>query len=147
MKRNFLAFLLVIGLLVPSVALGQSVKISGDERKMAEAITADQLSNYLYFVASDAMGGRDTPSYGLDVTAEFLKMNLQRWGFKPAGDNGSYFQRMDMVRSKVDPASTTVAIGGQTLAYGTDFLANANPATVANAQLLFAGSGWLVRSK
>ncbi|HVF47671.1 MAG TPA: hypothetical protein VNA17_08915, partial [Pyrinomonadaceae bacterium] len=89
MKRNFLALLLVIGLLVPSVALGQSVKISGDERKMAEAITADQLSNYLYFVASDAMGGRDTPSYGLDVTAEFLKMNLQRWGFKPAGDNGS----------------------------------------------------------
>ena len=59
--------------------------------KAAQTITAKQLSDYLYFVASDAMEGRDTPSRGLDTTAEFIKMNLSRWGFKPAGDNGTYF--------------------------------------------------------
>ena len=82
MNKKLITFLLVVGILLPTAALGQSVKITSDERKMAEEITAGQLSNYLYFVASDAMGGRDTPSYGLDVTAEFLKMNLQKWGFK-----------------------------------------------------------------
>src|SRR5687768_2813632 len=148
MKRNFLAFLLVIGLLVPSVALGQSVKISGDERKMAEAITADQLSNYLYFVASDAMGGRDTPSYGLDVTAEFLKMNLQRWGFKPAGDNGSFFQKMALVRESVDQAATSVEIGGQKYAYGEDIVRVAGNTTgAASGPVVFAGNGWMITAK
>src|SRR5688572_27598490 len=102
MRKNLFVFLFTIALLLPTVALGQTVKISSDERKMAEAITADQLSNYLYFVASDAMGGRDTPSYGLDVTAEFLKMNLQRWGFKGAGDNGTFFQKIALGRESVD---------------------------------------------
>lgn len=148
MKRNFLAFLLVIGLLVPSVALGQSVKISGDERKMAEAITAEQLSNYLYFVASDAMGGRDTPSYGLDVTAEFLKMNLQRWGFKPAGDNGSFFQKIALVRTAVDTAATTIEVGGQKYSYGEDIVrVSGNTTGPLSGPVVFAGNGWMITSK
>jgi hypothetical protein len=42
------------------------------------------------------MEGRDTPSRGLDTTAKFLAMNLARWGFKPAGDDGSFFQRIEL---------------------------------------------------
>jgi hypothetical protein len=61
------------------------------------------MSSYLYFVASDAMEGRDTPSRGLDVTAEFLKMNLQKWGFKPAGDDGSFLQKIALTRESHRP--------------------------------------------
>lgn len=93
MRKDLFVWILTIALLVPSLAFGQAVKISPAERKMANEITASQLSSYLHFVASDAMGGRDTPSQGLDITAEFLKMNLERWGFKPAGDNGTFFQK------------------------------------------------------
>jgi hypothetical protein len=99
MRKTFLVLFLVTGLLGQTSAFAQSVKITSAERKFAETITANQLSNYLHFVASDAMGGRDTPSQGLDVTAEFIKMNLDRWGFKPAGDNGSFFQQLDLFRS------------------------------------------------
>ena len=87
MRKTLFAFLLAISLLAPSGAFAQAVKITPAEKKLADEITAAQLSSYLHFVASDAMGGRDTPSQGLDITAEFLKMNLQRWGFKGAGDN------------------------------------------------------------
>lgn len=149
MKKTFFVFLLTIALLLPTAAFGQAVKISSDERKMAEAITADQLSNYLYFVASDAMGGRDTPSYGLDVTAEFLKMNLQRWGFKGAGDNGTFFQRMALTRGTIDTAATTVSIGGQSsFAFGTDIVrASGNATGPLTAPVVFVGNGWMVKSK
>lgn len=137
---------MAVALLLPTAALGQTVKITSDERKMAEEITAGQLSNYLYFVASDAMGGRDTPSYGLDVTAEFLKMNLQKWGFKGAGDNGTFFQKMGLRRDAIDPAATSVRIGGESFAYGED-IARASGSGNISAPIVFAGNGWMIKSK
>lgn len=146
MKKTFLTLLLAIGLLSPTVALAQAVKITPAERKMAEEITASQLSNYLYFVASDAMGGRDTPSAGLDVTAEFLKMNLERWGFKGAGDNGGFFQKMALTRESLDPAKTTLEINGQSYVFGDDFYRVSGTGT-ASGQVVFGKDGWLVKSK
>ena len=40
-----------------------------------DTISAAQLRNYLSFIASDEMEGRDTPSRGLDTTAKFIAMN------------------------------------------------------------------------
>src|SRR5258706_11700052 len=59
-----------------------------------DTISAAQLRNYLSFIASDEMEGRDTPSPGLDTTAKFIAINLERWGFKPAGDDGTFFQKI-----------------------------------------------------
>src|SRR6266705_2141017 len=68
----------------------------------ADTITTAQLKDYLSFIASDEMEGRDTPSRGLDTTAKFLAMNLSRWGFKPAGDDGSFFQKIALSRDLID---------------------------------------------
>src|SRR5438105_14931492 len=88
-----------------------------------ETISANQLKNYLYFIASDEMEGRDTPSRGLDTTAQYLASQLSRWGLKQAGDNGTYFQRIALRRNKLDPAQTHVEFNNQTFNYGEDFLA------------------------
>src|SRR5678816_4604016 len=124
----------------------QAVRITSAERKIAEGITADQMSSYLYFVASDAMEGRDTPSRGLDVTAEFIKMNLQKWGFKPAGDNGSFLQKIALTRERIDPAKTTLKINGQSYALNEDFY-RASGSGAVSGPLVFAKDGWLVKSK
>ena len=149
MRKTLLTLLLGASLLAPSAALAQvAVKITPAERKAAEAITAQQLSTYLHFVASDAMGGRDTPSQGLDITAEFIRMNLERWGFKPAGDNGSFFQKIALTRDVVDPTATTVNLGGQNYAFGEDIVRFSGSSTGAlNAPVVFAGNGWMVKSK
>lgn len=147
MKNTFLSSILLIALLLPTALFGQTaVRISPADKKSAEAITASQLSNYLYFVASDAMGGRDTPSQGLDVTAEFIKMNLQRWGFKPAGDNGTYFQKIALRRESLDPQKNTLKIGDTSFSLGDDFFRLRGNAAV-NGSLVFAGDGWMVKSK
>ena len=111
-----------------------------------DTITAAQLKNYLYFIASDEMEGRDTPSRGLDTTAKFIAMNLERWGFKPAGDDGTFFQRIALRRDQVDPAHSTAEINGQKFTFGDDFLPNAVGGTL-NGPLVFVGNCWVVKSK
>ena len=90
MRRNYLSAILLAAFIFNSLAFAQvKVKLTSDERRVADGVTADQLRNYLFFVASDEMEGRDTPSRGLDLTAKFIGLNLKNWGLKPAGDDGS----------------------------------------------------------
>jgi hypothetical protein len=112
----------------------------------ASTITAAELRDYLTFIASDEMEGRDTPSRGLDTTAKFLAMELSRLGVKPAGDNGTYFQKIALVKRTVDPTQTTARLGERTLTYGTDFLTGDMPGTV-EGPMVYVGHGWVVKAK
>jgi hypothetical protein len=111
-----------------------------------DTIAAAQLRDYLTFIASDEMEGRDTPSRGLDTTAKFLAMNLARWGFKPAGDNGTYLQRIELRRDRADTGQTKFEYNGRALTTGTDFLPAGGSGTVSGS-LVFAGTGWFIKSK
>lgn len=147
MKKNLLALFLLFTFVFQSTALAQTAtKAKSPARNAAEAITAAQLRDYLYFVASDEMEGRNTPSRGLDITAKFMATLLSRWGFKPAGDDGTFFQKIALVRNQVEPEKARVEINGQKLTYGTDFLADAYSGAL-NAPLVFAGDGWFVKAK
>ncbi len=112
----------------------------------ADTITAAQMKDYLSFIASDLMEGRDTPSRGLDITAQFLATHLSHWGFKPAGDDGSYFQKIGLSKDVIDKAQTRVQFNGQTLIFGDDYIPFPRNADVS-APLVFAGNGWFIKSK
>src|SRR3989449_10501158 len=112
----------------------------------ADLITAAQLKDYLSFIASDEMEGRDTPSRGLDTTAKFIAMNLERWGFKPAGDDGSFFQKIVLRRDILDGLHSSAEINGQKFNFGEDFLPNAVGANLTGP-MVYVGHGWVVKSK
>src|SRR5215217_3833791 len=101
--RRFLTALVLASLLVTTFPATYAQRAADKSKKSAPSVTtqrgvdtvsANQIRDYLMFIASDEMEGRDTPSRGLDTAAKFLAMNLARWGFKPAGDEGSFFQRI-----------------------------------------------------
>ena len=122
--------------------------MSNGKYRGAELITAAQLRDYLTFIASDELEGRDTPSRGLDIAAKFIATSLSRWGFKPAGDNGTFFQRFALSKTTVDSARTTVVINGQTFSHGADFVANvASGAGVASGPLIYVGHGMMFKAK
>lgn len=112
----------------------------------ADTITAAQLKDYLSFIASDFMEGRDTPSRGLDLTAQFLAMNLSRWGFKPAGDEGSYLQKIALSKDVIDKGETRVQLNAQPLIIGDDYIPFPRSGDIAGS-LVFAGNGWFIKSK
>jgi hypothetical protein len=125
----------------------KTAPLSLASQRGADTITAAQLKDYLSFIASDEMEGRDTPSRGLDTTAKFLAMNLSRWRFKPAGDEGSYFQKIALSRDLIDQAETHVQLNNQPLVLGDDYIPSVRPADIAAAQMVFAGNGWFVKAK
>ena len=117
-------------------------------RTMAEReISQAQLRDYLTFIASDELEGRDTPSKGLDIAARYIASHLSRWGLKPAGGDGSYFQKMTLVRRGFDPAKSTAALGDKPLRFGEDFLFTGSGAAPGEGGLVFVGHGWVVKSK
>jgi hypothetical protein len=148
MRKNLTILFLLVAFAFQSAAFAQTsnVRISDSDRKAVQAVTAKQMSDYLHFVASDEMEGRDTPSRGLDLTAKFIAMNLSSWGFKPAGDNGTYFQKIALGRESVDVENTKLEIGGKTYKLGDDFFRLSGSGTVTGP-LVFGRDGWMVKSK
>jgi Zn-dependent M28 family amino/carboxypeptidase len=112
----------------------------------ADNITEEQLKDYLTFIASDELEGRETPSRGLDTAAKFIAINLARWGLKPVGDDGTYYQRIALRRSKIDTEKTKAEINGLTFNYGDGFIAQVNPGTVSGP-LVYVSHGLFVKAK
>ena len=151
--RRFLTAFVLASVLVTTLPVNYAQRsatkkaaASVTAQRGVDTIAANQIRDYLTFIASDEMEGRDTPSRGLDTTAKFLAMNLTRWGFKPAGDDGTFFQRIELRRNRADGVQTNVQINGKTLTAGTDYLPAGGSGNVSG-QLVFAGSGWFVKSK
>ncbi len=68
-----------------------SVTLTADETAALDRINASSLRGHLSFIASDLLEGRDTPSRGLDLAAEYIAAQFRRAGLEPIGDD-AYFQ-------------------------------------------------------
>ncbi len=153
LKLYSLLFILGLSLMLPTTFAQRSgskpkatAAVALMNARGVDTISAAQLRDYLYFIASDEMEGRDTPSRGLDTVAKFIALNLTRWGFKPAGDDGTFFQKIALRRDQIDPAHTSAEINGQKFTIGDDFLPNVVGATLTGP-LVYVGRGWIVQSK
>jgi len=93
------------------------------------SITPESLRTWLTYLASDELEGRATFSEGLGLAAAYIADQLKQAGVKPGGDNGSYFQRVEVlgIRS-TNRSSVTVEVNGQkrtfTASEGVRFPAN-----------------------
>ncbi len=126
----------------PASATAPASKVKG-----ADVITAGQLRAYLTFIAADAMAGRDTPSNGQEITANFLALELARFGLTPAGDNGTFFQNIAMTRRQLDVSKTSVQMGARTFVYGDDFIVNTPNPLSTEGRLVYVGGGYVVKAK
>lgn len=152
--RKFLSVLILTSVLALPFSLAFPQRSSTRTKAAAstttqrgvDTITAAQMRDYLSFIASDEMEGRDTPSRGLDTAARFLATNLARWGVKPAGDDGSYFQKIALRRDGVDKTQTSATLNNQTLTIGEDYIPAGRGGEAAGS-LVFAGNGWFFKAK
>src|SRR5688572_18439966 len=118
MTRGFLMFLVVAACLAPqglsqrrkqppsqsgkrqgkaqarNAAPSAPAKLPPEIRAALDSVSADSLRGHLSFIASDMLEGRNTPSRGLDLAAEYIAAQFRRAGLEPAGDaaSQSYFQ-------------------------------------------------------
>src|SRR5205085_7869903 len=83
-------------------------------------------------------------SRGHAIAARYVAAQFEGAGLEPAGDDGTYFQRVELRSAKVDETKSSVTIGDKTLVNRKDFILGpyfgADDATV-DAPVIFAGFG------
>src|SRR5712691_4929233 len=62
-----------------------------------QKIDAERIRAHVRFLAHDLLEGRGTGQRGGDLAAEYIGTQFALYGLKPAGDNGTYMQKLPMV--------------------------------------------------
>jgi hypothetical protein len=81
--------------------------------RAAGTITQADVARRVGVIAHDSMLGRDTPSRGLDLTAQYVASEFKKFGLKPAGDSGSFIQHYPLYRTRLDVANSTILFRGE----------------------------------
>ena len=69
------------------------------------------------FLASDLLEGRGVGTRGEKLATEYIATQFALIGAKPAGEQGTYFQRVPMVGATTDPSATLSAVGSNKTEY------------------------------
>ena len=109
-------------------------------------ITAGDLRNRIAIFADDSMQGRRTGTPGNVKGNAYIASELRRLGLRPAGDTGSYLQRVPLMSYAADSAHATLRVGSGELVlwhdyhpYQAQFEVPARP--INGAELVYIGSG------
>jgi Zn-dependent M28 family amino/carboxypeptidase len=112
-----LVLLLLVSLTVISVAQVPQAAL--------KSVSPDRIKEHVKFLSSDLLEGRGTGQRGGEVAAEYIATQFALEGLKPAGDNGTYLQKVAMVGLKTKPSSNVSwEANGQShpLKQGTDIV-------------------------
>src|SRR5579872_6668715 len=108
---------------VPNVA-----GLPPEARSAAASIDPMKIREHVRFLSLDLLEGRGPGTRGAELAAEYIATQFALAGLKPAGDNGTYFQRVplyavhtveDKTRFSFVPASGAPV----DLAYGSEIVA------------------------
>ena len=65
-------------------------------RQAAESIDSEKIRAHVKFLADDLLEGRGPGKRGAELAAKYIAAQFALDGLKPAGDNGTYFQKVPL---------------------------------------------------
>lgn len=146
----FAALFSVLPHLLPAQSRAQAPAAEGGALPLKYAgpptvpeITAGDLMTRLYLFADDSMMGRAVGTEYNDKGTAYIERELRRFGLQPAGDGGSFFQKVPVAVRALDSTST-ITVEGATFRAGVDFIA-ANSGALRNVTALpvvYGGMQW-----
>jgi len=118
-------------------------------RSAAASIDPEKIRAHVRFLSLDLLEGRGPGKRGAELAAEYIATQFALAGVEPAGDNGSYFQRVPLVAVHTIEDKTKfsfVPASGQPidLAYGTEIVSKdqtGQPSADLDAPIVFVGYG------
>lgn len=108
MKRQFLAFTLIA--FFSLVGASDPQKLDKESKRLIGDISAKSMQEHLKYISSDELEGRNTPSKGLDLAADYIAADFKKSGLEPAGDDG-YFQTTEYTNRKGEVGKVRNVIG------------------------------------
>ena len=108
--KHRIATALALACLAPPLAAQAPEPVGAGIDAAAASITAADVARRVGILAHDSMLGRDTPSRGLELTAAYVADEFKRFGLRPGGDGGTWFQRYPITRRRLLPAESRVVL-------------------------------------
>jgi len=139
-RSSRLALLFVLAA-ASSLAAQAPLPLKHAPKPTTGAITTGDLMTRLYIIADDSMKGRQAGSEGHQMTTAYVASELKRMGLDPAGDSGTYFQNVPLVRRHFEE-SASLAAGSTALRPDSDFVpivARGTPRSIDGAQVIYGG--------
>ena len=87
--RKFILFISCITAAIAAIGQNYTIEVIN----AAHTISSHELMKHVEEMCHPKYEGRGAGSPGYDSIASWVANNLQQWGLKPAGDNGTYFQK------------------------------------------------------
>jgi Zn-dependent M28 family amino/carboxypeptidase len=86
--------------------VGPQLGLAANVTASMQGIDAHRIAEHVRFLANDLLEGRGTGTRGGDIAANYIASQFAQYGLKPAGDNGSYLQKVEFVGVKTLPATS-----------------------------------------
>jgi Zn-dependent M28 family amino/carboxypeptidase len=112
--------------------------------RAADALRADVLRGHLEFLADDALEGRAPGTRGGELAQKYIASQFRRLGLVPAGDSGSYYQRVPVISLTPAPSLAVAAPSAMPLKWKDDYVlwSMRNDSTVrVRGDAVFVGYG------
>ena len=110
-------------------------------------ISGERMRAHVKFLASDLLEGRGVGTRGGELATDYIASQFAIAGAKPAGENGTYFQRVPMVGVTTLPDASLSAVGAnETVSFKwlDDFVGESQlqqPDDQFDAEAVFVGHG------
>ena len=146
MKR-FGTFLSIVFVCISAASAQNAVPPAA--QKAMNAIDAEKIRATVKYLSDDALQGRGTGQKGGDMAADWIAAQFKSYGLAPAGDQGTYFQKIDFFGVTTDPKQTQFAFVPKSgpemqLKFADDYVANDQThaqKSEIDAPLVFVGYG------
>lgn len=112
-------------------------------QRLGPPMSPGSLRQRLDAYAADSMRGRLTGTADNVKATRFIADELRKIGLRPAGDSGSFLQRVPLVRNVLDTAKSSLVAGERTLRPYIDYLPRnqgTNARVFDGAPVIFAGT-------
>ncbi|MGB7585697.1 MAG: M28 family peptidase [Terriglobales bacterium] len=152
-------FVVLFSLLISAVAVsegahrssgssGVSARLPGTAIAAMQRINPERIRAHVRFLSHDLLEGRGTGARGGDIAAEYMATQFALEGLKPAGDNGTYMQKVPLVGITPEPQTIFALVPAKHAAINLKPLdqyvaydQTQQPQSDVDAQIVYVGYG------
>ena len=126
----------------------QDLGLSDGVAAAVQGIDPERIRAHVKFLADDLLEGRGTGTRGGDIAANYIAAQFALDGLRPAGDNGTYLQKVDFTGVLTQPGTTLSVVPPKgaplNLKLGEDYVTSNQTQTDSvdvDAPIVFVGYG------
>ena len=109
-QRRLTAFLVLAGSPAGAGQGGPGPAVPPTVASVVKNLRASEIAAHTRFLSNDLLEGRGPGTRGDRLTVEYIVTRFQAMGLQPAGEDGTYLQKVPLIGVRTDPEKTSLTL-------------------------------------